>query len=428
MKTKFIPRHPLGNRKRKYRQDRFIISTFRADTDNLRRGIPAAKELGFNMVEFGWVNPERSLECIVACEEAGIDGIFQNWNAFGGFQETKGMGGVDKEKLAEYLEFTKKFRHVAGYYVWDEPLADEKIQAAAEQVALMEKLDPQRLPFTVAIPSYNATHTWENGLFPQYLRQYADTIEPAVMSLDYYPFSPRRQEPADQLDNCKLFLDIALLRQIALEKDMPMWFYFQTQDDPAYGKYYNLSPEKMRMQQFNALLYGAKGLQNYNIFPGALNDDGTPGPLYWFTKEINHRSAMWGKTLMALTSRHVFHSPEVLKENKLFDQFRESPAASKVLAAEELPFRCSVGEMEDEEGNVYLFIQNRDYNERRSFTLPLKQGFRVYRVSDQDGFQLPYKEEVIDSLSFALLPGDAMLLRFQDPAEEPCLIDYVLEK
>ena len=68
MNTKLLPRYPLGNKKRKYRQERFIISTFRADTDDLRRGIPEAKELGFNLVEFGWVPPERSLECITACE------------------------------------------------------------------------------------------------------------------------------------------------------------------------------------------------------------------------------------------------------------------------------------------------------------------------------------------------------------------------
>lgn len=427
MQTKLIKRKPLGNKNRKYLQDNFIISTFRADTNDLRRGIPAAKELNFNMVEFGWVPPERSLECIVACEQAEIDGIFQNWEAFGGFQETKGMGGVNQEKLKEYIAYTQKFRHVKGYYVWDEPLADEKIAAAAEQVKLIEELDPKRLPFTVAIPSYNPTHTWENGLFPKYLRQYADVIEPAVMSLDYYPFSPRRADAPDQLDSSKLFLDIALLRQIALEKDMPMWFYFQTQDDPAHGTYKCLSPEKMRMQQYNAILYGAKGLQNYNIFQGALNDDGTPGPLYWFTKDINHRCMMWGNTLMALSSKHVFHSPEVLKNNPNFDQFRESPKDSAVLSCEELPFRCSVGEFEDSEGNVYIFVQNRDYCASHVFNLPFKTAMRLYEVSPLDGFQYVYADNT-ESFTRKIEPGDAYLFRVQKATEDAYLIDYVLDK
>lgn len=429
MKTRIIPRYPVGNPNRKYRQDRFILSTFRGDTDDMRRGISEVKELGFNLVEFAWVNPERSLECMNMCEDVGIDGLFQNWRVFGGFQETKGGTEIDPEELKRYIAHTKKFRHVAGYYVWDEPLADEKIKLAAEQVAMMERVDPERLPFTVAIPSYNKTHHWDDGKFPEYLRKYAEVIEPAVMSLDYYPF--RLQLPdrafAHQLDDSRLFLDIAMLRRVSLDKGIPMWFYFQSQDDPWTYDYFTLSPEKVRMQQYNAILHGAKGLQNYNVFEGALNRDGTHGPLYWFTKDINHRSAMWGRTLMALTSTHVFHSPEVLAEDRVFDEFREVLTESRVLGGEALPFRCSVGEFEDGEGNVYLFVQNRDYEETRVFDLPLREKFRIYEVSAEDGLQ-KVRVDSAEKLMIKLAPGDARLLRFQRADEEAYLIDYVLTK
>lgn len=427
MEKKIIKRQPLGNPKRLYRQDRFIISTFKADCPDVRGGIRAAKDLNFNMVEFGWVDPKRSLECMTACEEVGLDGVFQNWEAFGGFQETKGGDSLNEEALKKYLEHTKKYRHVAGYYVWDEPLQDEKIKEAARQVKIIEALDPDRLPFTVAIPSYNSTHTWENGRFYDYLYKYANVIEPAVMSLDYYPFSPRRPEPADQLDSSKLFCDIALLRKIALEKGIPMWFYFQSQDDPAKGTYHHLSPEKLRMQQFNAVLHGAKGLQNYNIREGALNADGSKGPLFWYTQDLNRRCLMLGDTLMALTSTHVFHSPEVLKDNPVFDLFRESPASSAVLADAPLPFRCSVGEFTDSEGNPYIFVLNRDYNERRPQKLALRTAFRIYEVSQLDGNQHLISDSS-DTLELSLNAGDGRLFRLQDPAETPCLIDYVLEK
>ena len=418
--THIIKRRPLGNPNRVWRQDNFVVSTFKAETERVRLGLQEAKELNFNLVEFGWVSPERSLECMTACEEVGIDGVFQNWEAFGGFQESKGGRETDPEVLNKYIAYTKKFRHVAGYYVWDEPLDDEKIREAAKQVKMMESLDPDRIPFTVAIPSYN-------GKFYEYLNKYADTIEPAVMSLDYYPFSPRRPLPADQLDSCKLFLDIALLRKIAKRKNIPMWFYFQSQDDPAKGTYKELSEEKIRMQQFNALLYGAKGLQNYNIAQGALWDDASRGPLYYFTRDINHRSLMMGRTFMALTSTHVFHSPEVLKDNPAFDEFREDPSASKVLAPEPLPFRASVGEFEDSENNVYLFIQNRDLFERRVITLRFNAPYRLYEVDQRDGYQFVASDSA-DSLTLNLSAGDARLFRLQDPAQSPCFIDYVLEK
>jgi len=427
METKIIYRTPVGNPERKYRQDKFIISTFKAKTEHVRRGIELCKELGFNMVEFGWVNPEESFQCITACEETGLDGIFQNWDFFGGFQESKGKVKVDIDKLKAYIAYTKKFRHVAGYYVWDEPLEEDKIQAAAEQVALMEALDPERLPFTVAIPSYNTMKTWKNQLFEGYLRQYTEVIKPAVLSLDYYPFRPHRVADGQQLDDSELFLDIALLRRLSLEKNIPMWFYFQTLDSPPTCGYEKLTPEQVRVQQYNALLHGAKGLQNYNVYNGAIMEDSTRGPLFYFTKDINYRCHQLGKTFMALTSVGIYHAPEVLRNHPAFDAYRESTKDSKVLAAKDLPFRCSVGEFEDIEGNRYLFVQNRDIYESRNFDLELKDTFRIYEVSQEDGMQF-VREEAADHLEVKLCPGDAVLLRLQPAEEKAYLIDYVLQK
>jgi hypothetical protein len=427
MKTKVIYRKPLGNVKRKYRQDRFIISTFKAKTQNIRRGLELCKEAGFNLVEFGWVNPEDSYRCVTACEEVGIDGIFQNWDVFGGFQTTEGDATIDVEKLKEYIEYTKKYRHVAGYYVWDEPYVDEKIQAAAEQVRTMEEYDPNRLPFTVAIPSYNDKWTWENGMFEGYLRKYTEVIQPAVLSLDYYPFVYKQPDKPEQLDSSKLFLDIALLRELSLEKQIPMWFYFQAQDDVMKYGYEGFAPEKIRTQVYIALLYGAVGLQYYNVYNGTITEDAKKGPLFEFVKELNGQVNQLGKTLMALESVGVFHSPEVLAGNEPFDNYRQPITESKILAEDELPFRCSVGEFSDCEENQYLLIQNRDFLVSREFYLKLKKDFRIYTVSKEDGMQVVSTENT-DKLSLNLEPGDAVLLRFQDATEEAYLIDYVLEK
>ena len=105
METKIIYREPLGNPDRKYRQDRFIISTFRAQTKDIRRGLELCKELDFDMVEFGWVSPEDSYACVTACEEVGMDGIIQNWDVFGGFQTTKGEIKTDIKKIKDYIKY-----------------------------------------------------------------------------------------------------------------------------------------------------------------------------------------------------------------------------------------------------------------------------------------------------------------------------------
>ena len=434
MKTKIIYREPLGNPDRKYRQDRFIISSCKAwgadaqeDAEDVRGCIKLCKEIGCNMTEHIWADPTLTKECIQACEEFEIDGLFQNWDAFGGFQAAKGDMKIKMDEMKKFIEFGKKYRHFYGYTVWDEPLSDESVEAAAEQVNTIEEMDPERLPYTVAIPSYNATHTWKNGLYENYLINYARIINPPVIALDYYPFSAMRPETYEQLDNSPLFLDIALLRKMSLEKRAPLWFCIQAQDSPFGERYYRFTPERLTMQAYNVLLHGGKAIQLYNTVEGAMYNNGQKGPLYFPMKEMNRRIYHWGKTLMALTSEHVFHSPELMAEWEVFDKYRESLSDSRILAEEELPFRCSVGELTDSEGNRYLMILNRDYQDERTFKLNFKKAFRIYEVSDRDGMQA-MKNRSATSLILQMAPGDAVFLRFQDVEEEAFLIDYVLQK
>jgi len=57
----------------------------------------------------------------------------------------------------------------------------------------------------------------------------------------------------------------------------------------------------------------------------------------------------------------------------------------------------------------------------------LKDKFRVYEVSQEDGLQ-SVRHNRTQSLSVTLQAGDAILLRFQDANEKAFLIDYVLQK
>lgn len=431
METKIIYRHPLGNPKRKWKQDNFVISTFRASEKNNekpRLAIQNCKDLGFTMLEFASNPPlEDTLRCMVACEEVGIDGIFMNMQAFGGFQNTDQLE-LNKEAIEEFAAIAKKYRRVGGYYVWDEPIGEERLKAAREQTDYFESIDPERLPFTVALPSYNVIATWENGEYPLYIEDFARIIQPPVLSMDYYPFKQYRMPGlVDQLDSSKIFLDLGIVRRVAKKYQMPMWFYFQSQDNP-HGRFYTgFTPGQLRSQQFISLLYGCKGLQNYNVCCGALNRDGSHGPLYWQTMELNRTCNQWGRTLMALESEYVFHSSEVLKGNEHFAALHNTTAESKILAKEDLPFRCSVGELADKEGNRYLLIQNRDYENERCFEIKLQKKFRVYEVSKKTGEQELYDEQT-DRLSLCLEEGDAIFLRFQNVEEEPFAIDYILKK
>lgn len=86
-----------------------------------------------------------------------------------------------------------------------------------------------------------------------------------------------------------------------------------------------------------------------------------------------------------------------------------------------------LGEFVDVEGNRYIMVQNRDYNEIQTFTLKFKKKFRIYEVSQENGKQF-VKSNGTQTLKLKLQPGDAVLLRCQDENEEKFLIDYVLKK
>lgn len=178
-------------------------------------------------------------------------------------------------------------------------------------------------------------------------------------------------------------------------------------NDVKDGYYEGNSPEKFRMQVYAALMQGKTAITYNRLCPGTIAKDGTPGPLFHLTKEINHRISQLGRTLMALT--------------------KVTPSKWKVLAEQELPEGCAVTEFKDSEGNRYLFVQNTAYEEKRKvFTLKLQKRYRVYRVSPHTGKQLLSKET--DVYKVIMEPGDADLLRFQNIEEEACFIEYVLEK
>jgi len=264
METKIIKRHPLGNPKRVWKQDKFIFSAFNGVSGNMRLGFLNAKEAGFNMLELGWAKSEEVDLAIPVAEEVGMDLMVQDWRYFGGFQETREKV-IDMKELEKYIEFSKKYRHIVAYYVWDEPYYQEDVEKAAAQLKIMEELDPERHPFVVAIPSYNKEYRYENDLFDEYMERYCDTIEPPVLSLDFYCI--RGLDDVTQIDNKKIYKDLFVMRRLCRKHQMPLWFYFQSSGDLSVvdGSMLGVNFRHIQLQVNLSLLYGTKGLQYYNI-------------------------------------------------------------------------------------------------------------------------------------------------------------------
>ena len=425
MENKILKRYPLGNTKRIWKQKDFILSSFQGKGKNLRNAVTHWKESGLTMVELGWATHEEAWEVANLCEEIGLDLIFQDFSEFGGMQEWH-RDDIRSDTMAKDIaDKIRPYKRTVGYYVWDEPFKDDQLEETRRQIDMIEKEDPDRLGFSVAIPSYNGIYTWENGLFADYLRRYVDVIEPAILSLDYYPIGIEGWEKEGQLDNSRMWLDLEIMRKICRERNLPLWFYFQSYDLHKRGSGFIFPMARMMM--YAACLYGAKALQNFTAPHSITDENGDKGQYFEEFKAINPEFTMLGNTLMALDNKFIFHSEDVL--TKKLDTYEEGLSkdviSDSTILDGALPLRTSVGELHDEYGNKYLFILNRDYEKKSDITLSLKNTSRLYVVDRTDGKQ-KLLEDSADKINVSLAEGDAILIRVQDAKEEAYTIEYSL--
>lgn len=424
MEHRILARYPLGNPRRVWRQNNFVLSTFQGKGTNMRNAIENCVEAGLNMLELGWASPEQAQEALRLCEELDIDLIFQDFSIYGGMQERNVDRHISPETARQVVDMIRPWKCVVGYYVWDEPYHDEDLAEARYQIDLLLALDPEKAGFTCAIPSYNGLYKWENGEFPAYLRRYADKIEPPVLSLDYYPIGNGKfYSVEDQLDKSLFWCDLEMMRKVCREKNLPLWFYYQAFD--RFSTEHYIFP-MTRMMMNAAVLYGAKGLQNFTAPSSITYSTGDKGKYFNEIKEINAEFKKLGNTLMALDSKYVFHSKDLLPGCTYEEGLCDDISESSVLGCE-LPTRVSVGELVDAYGNTYLFILNRDYYKDAEFSLALKEKSRLYLVSKQDGRQYVAEEET-DKINVKLIPGEAVLYRVQKASDEAFTVEYRIEK
>lgn len=425
MENKVLYRYPLGNEKRHWRQRNFVLSSFQGKGENLRNAVKNWKESGLNTVELGWATHEEAWEVVRLCEEFGLDLIFQDFSEFGGMQEWH-KDDVRSETMAKDIaEKIKPWRRTIGYYVWDEPFRDDQLYETRKQIDMIEKEDPERLGFTVAIPSYNPDYTWINGEFSAYLRRFAEIIEPSVLSLDYYPIGIEGWGKESQLDESRMWLDLEMMRKVCREKNLPLWFYYEAYDLHKRGNDFTFP--MVRMMMYAACMYGAKALQNFTA-PSSITDvKGNKGQYFNEFKQIHEEFTNLGNTLMALNNKYVFHSSDLLS-NPL-KTYKEGLSEDKIEDSDvirgTLPKRVSIGELCDDYENNYILVLNRDYEKATKFVLQLKENSNVYLVDRTDSVQKCIAQNV-DSIDIELDAGDATLLRVQPATEEMYTVEYRL--
>ena len=246
---------------------------------------------------------------------------------------------------------------------------------------------------------------------------------PSVLSLDFYPIGLRWYTDENQLDDSYLWLDLGLMRVLGRKYEMPIWFYYHGKN---FTRYKHFTFPMIRMNMYSAVLYGAKGLQQFTALNSIVTTDGEPDVFFEDQKIIHREFRMLGNTLMALESVNVIHSDDLLPGCEYMKGLAETMADSRHLKGT-LPKRTSVGELEDAYGNQYLMVLNRDYEAAADITLELKDNSRIYEVSRETGRQ----NVICDStaqIRITLAAGDAVLYRIQSAKEDAFTLEYRIEK
>ena len=438
MDHKLLPRNPIGNPRRVWKQDSFILTVASAGPmrnaweakseltlRKTRRAVKTCMDAGFDLIGCLWAYSGMAMDIVRTAEGLGGKVLFQDIQRFGGMGHKNIFCETNDYKGA--IEDTKKWNCIKGYVMWDEPILPEHLAETRRMIDYCESVRPDVLPYTVANPSYHKSIVHDHSLYALYINEYLDTIDPAQMCFDYYPIGKNEYDPALQLDNSNMWSDLEIARRAAQKRDIPFWFYYQDHRFAWHKVYYTYQFNMTRAMAHAGILYGAKALECYSEFNGFVDPTtGKRGMYFENQKRLNDEMKALGNTLMALTCLRVIHDDMLLPDDPCMEGLRTTMEESELLDCVLTP-RISISEHTDAYGNKYLMVLNRDYEKDASFSLKLKNNSNVYVVSKEDGEQYLAFDKA-NAFPVHLAPGDLALYRIQNSAEAPFTIEYYLDK
>lgn len=352
----------------------FVLSTFMAldgDTNLTKnqRILCNTRDAGLNLVEVTWLSTEESILAALRAAETvpGISLLVQN--ARGADQKGTNLGGIGTAYMpasisaGEVNAWVKKlqgYSSLAGYYVWDEPNS-QRVEDCRKLTDFYQAADPERLAFSCILPSYGE-YRWPSS-YPAYVDAYIQTVQPAVLSLNYYPFNFQSsiQTTSD------LYRDMGYMRKKSLENKIPYWHYFQAIKD---GK--SLTVPQIQVQMMLALAYGVKGLSYYTSQYSITDVNGNPTANYAALKSLNTRVKNIGNFLYNKTNAALYHTGLDASANAQY--FLDELSASPWLKA--APANLVIGVFTDAT-KVYLAVANKSHTSSVSGTLELQKNFSI---------------------------------------------------
>lgn len=384
-------------------QKEFMLSTFYAinnigDTAIYRKILKQTKEAGLNLVEITFQNRVIVNMALDIAESEGIKILAQDLDAFSGFQTQ--APSFTEDTVINNISRLSAYQMLEGYYVWDEPFIPNLTQAK-ELNDLFKEHDPSRLAFTVMLPSYGP-YVWSDSTYPGYVNNYLSTINPDVISFNYYPF--RENLTSTTLSTNDLWKDFGYIRGKALLSNKPLWYYFQAVSiSPDVVSIMNL--ERIRVQMFAALAYGVKGLSYYTSHR-ALIDPVTyeKTPMFNDLKALNTEVKNIGNFLLNKQSEKLYHTgvSTLNRARYYLDQFSLSTLLNTA------PNDLIIGVFGDTGTAKTLLVTNKSFSAAKTGNITLKSLKKVSEFNKSTGATTLLSNSTT-SIAISLPPGGAAL-------------------
>lgn len=212
-----------------------------------------------------------------------------------------------RAKLDALIGRVRNHPALYSYFITDEPNATN-FAGLGRLVAYLREKDSAHLAYINLFPTYASNEQLGNSgdkvaAYQAHLRQYLRTVRPALISYDHYQFTTKGDSP-------DYFLNLALIRQAALENELPFLNIVQAATWTPSMRV--PSPEEMRFLVYTTLAYGAQGISYYvyccsGHTGGIANPDGTPTVLYPALQRLNHEFVGIARVLQPLKSTGVYH-------------------------------------------------------------------------------------------------------------------------
>ncbi len=300
-------------------------------------------------------------------------------------------------KVKALVEATKDDPMVLGYFLKDEPTADQ-FAGLGVVARLFRKYAPDKWAFVNLLPNYANLEQLGCASYEEYLERFVKEVGCKVISYDNYSlmedgsirpgyFANLRQVRAAALAHQRLFMNVVLSN--------------------AHFNYALPTPATLRFQVYTTLAAGGRGigyftfyappLGNYRAAP--IDQFGNETQTFDYLRNVNLQVLHLAPTVNRLTSTALYAWP---KAHEGLSAFKPDALLAKLQAAQPL----MVGEFKHTDGSDYVMLVNCSLTGSTPLEVKAAKAGQILQVSQYSGELVPFEGEAL-----WLAPGQGVLLK-----------------